>query len=202
MRRMQQLLRLGALFVILALSASLSAREPEEVTLRSMPQITIQAFREWKVEYRMEQQARSLVFPRSPDNSRAQGWIPEADFEIVSSERGEVARRRDGAPFTSASFMFEPKYIPREKDYAPFSPFGDGGMLFHTGRLFACPDVCLDDAEWSMQLLVIEPDRIIVNSRREAHSASWTDHGDGRKIFVGKSDPIEMQSTVPFDPRL
>ena len=31
-----------------------------------------------------------------------------------------------------------PTYSRLPKDYAPFSPFGDGGMLFHTGRLFAC----------------------------------------------------------------
>ena len=41
-------------------------------------------------------------------------------------------------------FTLTPTYRHLSKDYAPFSPFSDGGLLFHSGRFFACADECAD----------------------------------------------------------
>lgn len=170
----------------------------EEIVSSGTPQIVIQAKRgkAWQVEYRLQQPTTLLVFPRSPDNSRSETWIATDEFEIVSLESSEIARRKDRAAFANVSFAVEPKYIPKEKDYAPFSPFGDGGMLFHSGRFFACAEACADKPEWSMRLLVSAPDRIILNGQQLNGSASWMDQDDGRNIYVGTGEPVETQDFI------
>src|SRR5687768_16852355 len=87
------------------------------------------------VRYETDQPVARLVFPQSPDDSRVRGWRPEAGFELVSDPDGEALRRVDGAAFSAATVAMDPVYRELPKSYAPFSPYGDGGMLFHTGRL-------------------------------------------------------------------
>jgi hypothetical protein len=67
-------------------------------------------------------------------------------------------------------------------DYAPFSPFGDGGMLFHTGRLFACADRCSQDESWSTDLWADDEDRIVLGGKSLQARARWTDRDEGRVV--------------------
>ena len=108
------------------------------------PEILVTALRgmQWQVRYDFAQPVDKLEFKSSPDDSRGRTWLPDQGFEIVTTDRGEVARRKDGAQFRTVRFRMSPTYSYLPKEYAPFSPFGDGGMLFHTGRFFACPDRC------------------------------------------------------------
>ena len=106
------------------------------------PEILVTALRgmQWQVRYDFAQPVDKLEFRRSPDDSRGRTWLPDQGFEIITTDRGEVARRKDGAQFRTVRFRMSPTYSVLPKEYAPFSPFGDGGMLFHTGRFFACQD--------------------------------------------------------------
>jgi hypothetical protein len=119
---------------------------------------------------------------------------PAPGFPIRGSrssktESGDVARRKDGAAFRTVRFRMSPTYSPLPKDYAPFSPFGDGGMLFHTGRLFACAGRCSDDESWSMDLWADDEDRIVLDGKTLQARARWTDRDEGRVIYVGKARP-------------
>lgn len=76
-----------------------------------------------------------LAFKSSQDNSRIARWTPiKDDFKILVEQGKEVVRRKDDTSFHKVSFELTPTYVNLPKDYAPFSPFSDGGMLFHSGR--------------------------------------------------------------------
>ena len=89
-----------------------------------------------------------------------------------------------------------PTYSVLPKDYAPFSPFGDGGMLFHTGRLFACAGHCADDESWSMDLWAANEDRIVLDGKTLQARAHWTDRGEGRVVYVGKGVPQQTRDFI------
>lgn len=155
--------------------------------------ILITAFRDkqWQVRYELDSPTRQLVFARSQDESRRETWRPDLGFEIVSTSHGEAVQRKDGTPFTTVRIRLDPKYHPLPKDYAPFSPFGDGGMLFHSGRFFACPTACSDDATWSLTLWADPDDTITLDGRRLQYSAHWADSNSGRKVYIGKNEGLQ-----------
>jgi hypothetical protein len=162
------------------------------------PEILVTALRgmQWQVRYDFAQPVVKLEFRLSPDDSRGRTWLPDQGFEIVTTDRGEVARRKDGAQFRTVRFRMSPTYSVLPKEYAPFSPFGDGGMLFHTGRFFACSDRCPADASWSMSLSAATEDQIILNGKTVKAEAHWIDRDDGRSIYVGNSVPKQTDDFI------
>ncbi len=162
------------------------------------PEILVTALRgtQWQVRYDFAQPVDKLEFRRSPDDSRGRTWLPDQGFEIITTDRGEVARRKDGAQFRTVRFRMSPTYSVLPKEYAPFSPFGDGGMLFHTGRFFACQDVCPDDASWSMYLSAATEDQIILDGKTLKAQAHWIDRDDGRSVYIGKSVPQQTDDFI------
>jgi hypothetical protein len=153
--------------------------------------ITVAAEGDWTVAYTLPAPATELVFARSPDASRGEDWHGPDGFEIVLEGESERARRVDGEPFTSVSFVMSPRYRELPKDYAPFMPFGDGGRLFYTGRLFACAGPCADDAAWSFSAAAPEGLSVLVNGERFAGQASWTDREQGRNVYIGDAEPVD-----------
>src|SRR5262245_17399590 len=158
--------------------------------------VTAQRGMQWQDRYDLAEPVDKLEFKSSPDDSRSRTWLPDQGFEIVSTDRGEVARRKDGAPFRTVRFRMSPTYSVLPKEYAPFSPFGDGGMLFHTGRFFACQDRCPDDASWSMYLSAATEDQIILDGKTVKSQAHWIDRGDGRAIYVGQNVPKQTDDFI------
>jgi hypothetical protein len=162
------------------------------------PEILVTALKgmQWQVRYDFAQPVDKLEFKSSPDDSRGRTWLPDQGFEIVTTDRGEVARRKDGAHFRTVRFRMSPTYSVLPKEYAPFSPFGDGGMLFHTGRFFACQDRCPDDASWSMYLSAATEDQIILDGKTVKAEAHWIDRDDGRSVYVGKNVPQQTDDFI------
>jgi hypothetical protein len=162
------------------------------------PEILVTALKgmQWQVRYDFAQPVDKLEFKSSPDDSRGRTWLPDQGFEIVTTDHGEVARRKDGAQFRTVRFRMSPTYSVLPKEYAPFSPFGDGGMLFHTGRFFACQDRCPADAAWTMYLSAATEDQIILDGKALKAQAHWTDRDDGRSIYVGKNVPQQSADFI------
>lgn len=162
------------------------------------PEILVTALRgmQWQVRYDFAQPVDKMEFKRSPDDSRVRTWLPDQGFEIVSTDRGELARRKDGAHFRTVRFRMSPTYSVLPKEYAPFSPFGDGGMLFHTGRLFACQDRCPDDASWSLYLWAATEDQIILDGEVVKAQAHWIDRDEGRVVYVGQNAPKQTKDFI------
>lgn len=151
---------------------------------------------EWTATYRLPQPAASLVFQRSPDTSRTVTWKAPAGYVIVAGPDGEEVRRQDGRPFRSVSLRMRPVYMDLPKDYAPFAPFGDGAILFHSGRFFACATVCPDNPRWQMSIQANANKSIIVKGRIRLRSARWEDADDGSYIYIGKGRPAIRSGMV------
>lgn len=171
-------------------SAVQAAARTPEILVTALPGM------QWQVRYDFAQPVDRLEFKSSPDDSRGRTWLPDQGFEIVTTDRGEVARRKDGVHFRTVRFRMSPTYSVLPKEYAPFSPFSDGGMLFHTGRFFACQDRCPDDASWSMYLWAATEDRIILDGKALKMQAHWIDRNDGRVVYVGKNVPQQTDDFI------
>jgi hypothetical protein len=156
------------------------------------PHIEIEADndRQWSATYTLARSADSLVFARSPDASRAEDWTPPPGFEIGRDERGEFVRRTDGRRFRKVVLRMPAAYRHLPMDYAPFSPFGDGGMLVHTGRFFACVSECGEAPQWHMSLIAPPSVRILLDGKVSARRAAWMDRDSGRNLYVGPARPV------------
>ena len=145
----------------------------------------------WTVSYESENPLDKIAFRRNPDDSRTSRWKPVDDsFEIIFENMGEFIVRKDGKKFTQITLYVTPTHFRFSKDYAPFSPFSDGGILFHSGRFFACDKRCEDSPnEWSLTLLVPEQDHILLDGKTVGSQTSWLDSNSGRQIYVGQQSP-------------
>ena len=147
------------------------------------------------VSYTTDAPVTRISFQRAPDSSRGKRWkTKSADFKIIKVNDYEAVRRVDGKPFTQVEFELTPTYISLPKDYAPFSPFTDGGMLFHSGRFFACPDLCDGSLnKWPIRIRAAKDDNIIIDGVVYTGEASWVDSDSGQKVYVGKREPIQVK---------
>ena len=146
----------------------------------------------WRVDFSAKQPVKQIAFQRSPDSSRIKRWhATSADFEILKINNDyEAIRRIDGKPFTTVAFDLTPTYIALPKDYAPFSPFSDGGMLVHSGRFFACAEHCVSDLnQWQLTVRAPREENIIVGGIVHSTEVSWLDSDSGQNIYVGKGSP-------------
>ena len=161
----------------------------------------------WVLSYTLNTPSERLVFIRNPDSSRVTRWLPiNSDIEIVYNiaEQQEVVRSKTGKLISNVSFLLTPTYKHLGKDYAPFSPFSDGGNAFHSGRLFACANACTEgDNKWQLTLNVPSDEHIVLNGKLTKNSVSWTDSNDGRVVYVGRQQPIITDDVVALiDPGL
>jgi len=144
---------------------------------------------DWKVRFQFQNPATRLAFSRNPNDARIRRWKSLSDdFIIEYIEEKEYIRRKDGAKFSSASFLLMPTYTPLPKDYAPFSNFSDGGALVHDGRFFSCSNECDHNIDylWSFELIAPPSDSILVNERVTHSKAVWKSSNSGTKVYVGK----------------
>ena len=159
----------------------------------------------WTVTYQLQEPTEQLMFMRSPNQSRAERWRPlNDDLEIVWRDDAEVVISKSGEPFDQASFLLDTSYTNLPKDYAPFSPYSNGGLLIHTGRFFACIDSCTEaHHQWPLSIRLSTDDSILINGERYAASHEWLDEDSGRVIYVGPQQPVSFANLLAvIDPIL
>jgi hypothetical protein len=146
----------------------------------------------WTVEYKASQPIERIAFKRNPDNSRISRWKPiEDNFRVFFINNEEFIGRKDGKLFTQVKLYLTPRYKHLPKDYAPFSPFSDGGMLIHSGRFFACENECDDSLnEWSFKLSIPSDEHIIINGMKVGSETIWVDSDNGMSIYIGQQAPL------------
>jgi hypothetical protein len=152
---------------------------------------------QWEVRYRLSSPARELRFTRvDAKGNRAASWTPADPALILALEDGEeVVRRTDGAAFDHAAFRMAPRYAVLEKDYAPFAPFGDGGMLVYTGRFHVCPGPCVGGETFQLSLQPPAGSHAIVHGK-VVESVRYQDVGDGTNLYVGRAMPVTTPDVV------
>lgn len=164
----------------------------------------------WWVEYSNVRPVKQLAFLSSPNSSRVKRWnSADKNFAIVYENGMEFIRRIDGNEFSNATFQLTPTYTHLPKSYAPFSPFSDGDMLFHSERFFACETLCDSDSNgWPFSIEVPETEVIIVNGEYFKSKAKWIGYDDGQNIYVGNKNFKEnekffaiIDSKLPTDIR-
>jgi hypothetical protein len=150
----------------------------------------------WLLTYSTQVPAKRIAFVSNPDDSRTVRWAPVSDaFELVYNQEQEYVQRKDGGVFKRVSLQLTPTYTALPKAYAPFAPYSDGGVLIHTGRLFACANQCVDDANgWSIDIQVEGNEQIIANGHLTNQESSWIGYDSGQYVYVGQQKPIETHS--------
>ena len=152
---------------------------------------------QWTLTYELPEPTHRLGFVRNPDDSRTKRWFPEsAEFELVYQEGKEYLQRVDGDAFADVSVSLTPDYKHLTKDYAPFSPYSDGGTLIYSGRLFSCPRDCSGYERWQFTLTAPANEYVVVHGQRYAGKASWDDENDGTNVYVGSQQPVETDNVI------
>ncbi|RBP48875.1 hypothetical protein [Arenicella xantha] len=146
----------------------------------------------WSITYSASKPVQRIAFSRNPDDSRTRRWRPvDSGFEVRYANGEEFVVRADKQSFSRVTLALTPSYRHLVKDYAPFSPFSDGGMLIHSGRFFACAEVCNDDLnQWAFKLSVPEQDHILLHGGKHLSTVQWVDSNDGTNVYVGQQEPI------------
>lgn len=153
---------------------------------------------EWTLTYKVSEAVEKLHFNSSPDNSRIARWKPLGNFEIVIENGREVIRQLNSDKFQKVSFQLKPTYISLPKEYAPFSAFSDGGMLFHSGRFFVCTTLCENslDRKWKITILAPHSEYIVAKGKIFEEKAILIDDKEGQKIYVGTNAPEENKHVI------
>ncbi len=143
---------------------------------------------EWTVSYQSSKPIQAVMFANSPDSSRLQRWhLLSTEFSFNYINDREVISRKDGAAFTFIKLKLTPNYLHLAKNYAPFAPFSDGGMLVHSGRFFACANICSGRENiWAMAVKAPLRDNIVVDGKVYLSETSWWDKNEGQKFYIGK----------------
>jgi hypothetical protein len=154
----------------------------------------------WRVDYRLTLEARRLELVRTPDDSRAENWLPaRSDFEIIHENGRDYIQRKRGSAFSEVSILMPAVYTTLPKEYAPFSPFSDGGLLVYTGRFHACPESCQAEGlpdSWTIHVVPPPDTHTILHGEILEGPTSWEDRGNGLKFYVGVGEPIETEHVI------
>lgn len=177
------------------------AQQPRE-------QINVNMYREqtglsdrWWIQYQLAEPVTRLEFIRTPDQSRVTRWSPESgEFMIAVAANGdEYIQRVDQQPFQFVSFELTPTYTYLEQDYAPFSPYSDGGMAWFSGRFKVCPESCEFAGQFRFYFTMqsASTDSIVIPTASATGDLSWYESADdGLMVYVGDQQP--NQSGMPL----
>jgi hypothetical protein len=153
---------------------------------------------QWKIVVRTSQPTFELRFVRNPDDSRARRWRVERDFELVHEGGADFLRRKDQGSFQTASVIVPARYVALPKEYAPFSPYSDGGMLIYSGQFHACAGAseCPSDSRWQVTVTPPQATHLVVEGGLHESDFTFTDAGEGTNIYVGKTTPLASSHFV------
>lgn len=186
---------LGVVFLLLSLITSGHAAGGEAARIFLSPESD--GF--WRAEFRLQAPAKELVLIRPSESGRiARTVFDDPRFEMAMRGEQAIVRRKDGDAFSRVSLREPATYYADFVGYLPYSPFGDGGVLVHTGRFHACAAPCPvdaagDEGPWRV---TIDPrgTRMIVDGEATRRRKTVTDGGDGSAVYVGEGAIIEGAS--------
>lgn len=186
---MQRMALIALLIVIATMDVAIAAPVPDVVLTELGPT-------RWRVEYQLTSPAKALYFVRAAQGYRQETWRAPG-FVIFTGRDGSVrVERRDGGAFTDLVAEIDARYRELPRNYAPFAPFSDGGLLVYTGFFHACADApCAAGASWTVRLLPSGKRRAVIRGAT-VRNGVFVDRGDGAMVYVGLSDPIERPDYI------
>jgi len=100
--------------------------------------ITIEQAREgpWRVRYDFAKPQSEVDLGEAFSDYRANNWKVESAGVALAERRGHDVLTPDGGrkTFASAVLQVMPRPISLHKEYEPFVPMGDGGVIFYSGH--------------------------------------------------------------------
>lgn len=160
----------------------------------------------WTVDYHLTEPIQRMVFVSSTDDSRSARWHPvDSNFEFVfeSAKNVQSVQRKDGKAFQQVRFSMTPSYVRLPKDYAPFSPFSDGSIAWHTGRFTVCIEPCQRPYQQHFRMQALPTDHIVLPGLHTLAQARWSESSDqGQIVYVGSLQDAQLPVTQIIDPGL
>ena len=195
--KVTHLLAIAAVACVAATSSLAATPEPPPTSAPTIAIELVPGQAQWEVRYTLPRPVRQLRFARvDAKGNRAADWTAvDPALGIVLEDGEEVVRRTDGEPFDHAAFRMAPRYKVLEKDYAPFSPFGDGGMLVHTGRFHICAPACEGGESYTVSLQPPAGAHAIVHGK-VVPSVHFEDADNGPNLYVGQAQPVTTPDVV------
>jgi hypothetical protein len=153
---------------------------------------------QWQVVIRAPRPTTALRFDRNPDDSRARRWHVERGFELVHEDGIDLLRRKDHVAFETVSLTVPSRYVHLPKEYAPFSPYSDGGTLIYSGQ-FHVSDATSAGPSADRWRFTVTPPRgahLVVEGGLRESGYTFTDAGNGTNIYVGNTHPLASSHFV------
>ncbi len=153
---------------------------------------------QWRIAFHTSQPTDQLRFARNPDNSRAQRWQVDRDFELNHEEGADLLRRKDHAVFQTAAVTVPARYVALPKEYAPFSPYSDGGTLIYSGQFHVCTGrtECPSDCRWEFNVTPPPGRHLVVEGVVHDSEFTFVDAGNGTYVYVGETAPLASSHFV------
>jgi hypothetical protein len=153
---------------------------------------------QWRIVFRSPQATAQLRFARNPDHSRATRWQVERDFELHHEKGADVLRRKNHTVFQTVSVTVPARYVALPKEYAPFSPFSDGGTLIYSGQFHVCTGTaeCPSDYRWGLTVTPLPGKHVVVEGIVHDAELTFVDSGNGTNIYVGETEPLASSHFV------
>lgn len=119
-------------------------------------------------------------------------WVVEPADPALGIIQGERLERIDGAAFDSVGFTVDQRYRALPKNYAPFSPFSDGGVLIYSGFLHSCVAFPCSGAGPATVRIAAADRQVRVGGRATSAVASFISSDEGTNIYIGNRAPLSV----------
>ncbi len=184
----------AALAVLAACSRATTTANKVEGDLR----VTIEQKREgpWRVTYELANPRAELDLGYDIDGFRATNWeIETKGAMLLHRDLRDVVVPIDGRRHVRKfTFLVDPKSAGLRKDYEPFIPMGDGGVIFYSGHFIPFRD---KTTRLDARLTIIADEGAAVSAfgNTRARFDDWRSPLDHPAfIYVGREKPTETDT--------
>ncbi len=144
----------------------------------------------WRVVYDFAAPPATIDLGASIGGYRARHWRVETDGAALVERDGRDFIVFDGAPLATISALVEPAPVDLRKDYEPFAPMGDGGMLVYTGHFIPYREDGAARAPALLTIVAAEGARVSAFGETSSRFVNWKSPFDHPAfIYVGPRTP-------------
>ncbi|MEK7265213.1 MAG: hypothetical protein AAB227_03845 [Pseudomonadota bacterium] len=152
----------------------------------------------WRVDYEFARAVAEIDLGEDNEGFRARNWRAQSGgAKLAQRDAHDFLTPADGEKsFREASFLVSPQPIDLRKDYEPFIPMGDGGVLFYTGHFIPLKP---DGERMNARLTVIaaKGEKVSTFGDAGAKIENWeSPYKHPAFIYVGPSEPVQTEAML------